>query len=53
MLTASFRGPGDLSASGGRFGCGKSSGKAIAATKEKATLEADKSPGPPKTSYQN
>ena len=37
LFMASFGDPGDLSASGGGFGCGKSNGKATTATTEKAT----------------
>ena len=47
-MATSFGGPGDLYASGGGFGRGKSSGKATTATTEKAAPEAYKSPGPPK-----
>ena len=36
ILIASLGGPGDLAGSGGRFGCGKSSGQATAATAEQA-----------------
>ena len=49
IFMGSFGGPGDLYASGGGFGCGKSSGKATTANTAKATpTEAYKSPGPPK-----